>query len=351
MLFGGNLQTSFHEELRDSEQRDRYYLTSLAEEAIRSSQLEGAVVTREIARDMIRTGRKPMDMSERMILNNYRTMQQLSIWKDRELDEELLLEIHTYVTEGTLDKPDAVGRFRRDEEDVSLVDEEDDQIIHRPPEVVKMSEDLQAMYRFTNKEEMRGYEHPVLKSIILHFWLAWVHPFYDGNGRTARALFYWSMLKHGYWLVEFISISQIILKAPKQYSRAFLYTETDDNDLNYFIFHQLGCLLEAFKSLQAYLERKKAEQDQSQLWLGHHFDYNNRQVALLRHALKHRGFRYMVEGHKNSHGITTETARRDLLQLVQDGLLLRKKRGKAYAYVAQEDLPDRLNIKSRRPLI
>ena len=61
-----------------------------------------------------------------------------------------------------------------------------------------------------------GFIHPMIRSIILHFWLAYDHPFVDGNGRTARALFYWSMLRHGYWLFEFISISQIILKGPDQ---------------------------------------------------------------------------------------------------------------------------------------
>lgn len=55
--------------------RDRYLLSSLMEEAITSTQMEGAATTRDVAKAMIRSRRAPRDRSEQMILNNYRTMQ------------------------------------------------------------------------------------------------------------------------------------------------------------------------------------------------------------------------------------------------------------------------------------
>jgi Fic family protein len=61
--------------------------------------------------------------------------------------------------------------------------------------------------------------------------LGYEHPFEDGNGRTARALFYWSMLNQGFWLTEFLTVSKILRKAPAKYARSFLYTEQDSNDL------------------------------------------------------------------------------------------------------------------------
>ena len=54
--------------------RERYVISSLIEEAITSSQLEGAMTTREVAKDLLRSGRKPRTKDERMILNNYRGM-------------------------------------------------------------------------------------------------------------------------------------------------------------------------------------------------------------------------------------------------------------------------------------
>ena len=46
-----------------------------------------------------------------------------------------------------------------------------------------------------------------MRAILLHFWLAYDDPFLDGNGRTARILFFWLLRKHGYWLAEYLSIS------------------------------------------------------------------------------------------------------------------------------------------------
>ena len=57
--------------------------------------------------------------------------------------------------------------------------------------------------------------------------LAFIHPFVDGNGRTARSLVYWYMMKKGYWLTEYLSISRIIYRNKAQYEKAFLYTEAD----------------------------------------------------------------------------------------------------------------------------
>ena len=99
--------------------------------------------------------------------------------------------------------------------------------------------------------------HPVIKAIALHFAIGFVHPFVDGNGRTARAIFYWYMLKEGYAAFEYLPISRILIRAPMNYARAYLYTETDDGDLTYFNHYQLQAILRAISSLHEYFERKE----------------------------------------------------------------------------------------------
>src|SRR6476659_603598 len=59
----------------EGEARHRYLVNSLTEEAIRSSQLEGATTSRQEAKALLRSGREPRDRSERMIVNNYRALQ------------------------------------------------------------------------------------------------------------------------------------------------------------------------------------------------------------------------------------------------------------------------------------
>ena len=115
---------------------------------------------------------------------------------------------------------------------------------------------MAAMCSFANDRSSPGFMHPAIQSIILHFWLAYDHPFVDGNGRTARALFYWSMLHYGYWLFEYVSISQTIVRGSVQYGEAFLHTETDDNDLTYFIVYHLDVINRSIAELHRFIENR-----------------------------------------------------------------------------------------------
>ena len=324
--------------------RDRYYVDSLMEEALTSSQLEGAVVTRSEAREMIRRQRPPATEHERMVMNNYRTMRLLADLKKQPLTPELILRIHREVTAGTLKNPAHEGRFRQTDDNVRIEDEESGAVFHTPPPADKLPARIARLCEFANQEGMHGFLHPVIRSILLHFWIAHDHPFVDGNGRTARALFYWSMLRHRYWLAEFFSISHQILKAPKQYYRAFLHTETDGNDLNYFIHHQLDVICSSITALREYIRVKQAEAESMRRHLGAGSDFNHRQLALLKHALKHPFATFTVVSHQSSHAISNQTAKNDLTALEDKGLLQRAKVGKAFVYSPAADLADKLGV-------
>ena len=193
----------------------------------------------------------------------------------------------------------------------------------------------------TDAGRLRAPGKEVVRAIALHFWLAYDHPFSDGNGRTARALFYWAMLQQGYWLFEFISISSVINKARGQYERSFLLSESDDNDLTYFLLAQVKVILQAIGSLHAYLERKAGEVGALQQRLEGMEGLNHRQLALLRHALRHPGYRYTVLSHQNSHGVSHQTARGDLQSLSGRGLLMAGKDGRREIFRVPEDLAAR----------
>ena len=321
--------------------RDQYLISSLMQEAITSSQLEGAVTTREVAKEMLRVGRPPRDRSERMILNNYRTMQRIIGLNRNALTPDLVFEIHRLVTDGTLDKPDAGGRLRRVDECIT-VEDDTGQVFHMPPLAETLPDRMEAMCAFANGETPDAFIHPAVRAIVLHFWLGYDHPFVDGNGRTARALFYWAMLRQNYWLFEFISISDILHRAPAAYYRSFLYTETDANDLTYFIAHQTEVIGRAIASLHSYIGRKTEEVREGESLLRSWDALNHRQVALVAHALRHPGTVYTIEGHQNSHRTAYDTARRDLLSLADHGLLTQGKRGRAMIFRAASDITERI---------
>lgn len=324
--------------------QDRYLVRSLMEEAMTSSQLEGAATTTEVAKEMLRAGRPPRDYGERMIVNNFQTMQELKRWLNAPLTRDTVFEIHRMLTDGTLKDPDAAGRFRRADENI-VVEDEAGTTLHVPPPAHELPARMQALCDFANQsDDGEHFIHPVVRAIIIHFMIGYDHPFVDGNGRTARALFYWSMLRSGFWMTEYFSISSILKKAPAQYTRAYLYTETDDSDTSYFISHQLDVLLKAIDGVHGYIARKQRAQREAEALLkpGSKLGrtLNHRQRALLLNALKHPGKAFTVAVHRRTHDIAYDTARSDLLGLADARLMRRHKQGKAHVFVARPDLGD-----------
>lgn len=277
-----------------------------------------------------------------MIANNFRAMNAVRSWLGEPLSVERVLDLHRIVTDGTLDNADAAGRFQRaDEHRVNVVDP-DGRVVFIPPPAEQLPDRAQSMVSFANGDgQDGGFLHPVMRAVLLHFWLAHDHPFEDGNGRTARALFYWSLLHSGYWLAEFLSISRILRRAPMQYGRSFLHSETDERDVTYFALYQLSVILQSIEDLHAYLKRKMEEKREIERML-RRSNLNHRQIALVSHALRHLDADYTFRSHQRSHGVVYQSARNDLLDLEGRGLLTRVEVGQTFHFRPVQDLPKAL---------
>jgi Fic family protein len=328
----------------------RFLVNSLMEEAIRSSQLEGATTSRRVAKEMLRTGRKPRDRGELMILNNYRALQFMRDKMGESLSPEAILELHRIVTEGTLDNPSAAGRLQQPgEERVAVYDRDaDERPVHRPPPAEELPERMRLLCDFANEgDDGEPFMYPVVRAILLHFWLAYDHPFEDGNGRTARILFFWLLQQRGYWLIEYLPISPIIREAPAQYGRAFVESESDEGDATYFLIHQLEVIEKALDKHDVYIQRKIAEVREVERLLQSEDGFNHRQLALLTDAVRSPEGVYTFGSHATSHRVTHETARTDLSDLAERGLLLRRSRGRGYTFEPVPDLAARLKESPR----
>jgi len=316
MNLGGSLGTK---SIIPNTDKNYYLISSIMEEAIASSQMEGASTTRRIAKDMLRKQLKPTNKSQQMIVNNYETISKISKNKQEGFTKEGLLDIHRSIANKTLDNPEDEGVFRRND-DIFVVDGITGFVAHTPPsynEIDKMIEDL---CEFANKDNSDNFIHPIIKGIIIHFVLAFIHPFVDGNGRTARSLFYWYMIKKGYWLTEYLSISRIIYTNKKGYEKAFQYTENDGNDLSYFIQYHLDVMKRAFEELKKYLQRKIDEQQNIIKFVGIS-NINERQRYVLRTISESKRTMFTPKELATQFDISARSARTDLQELVEMGYL------------------------------
>ncbi len=133
----------------------------------------------------------------------------------------------------------------------------------------------------------------------------------------------------------------------RRYPAAYLRTETAESDLTYFVGHQIGVIRKSIEALGDYVDAKAAEAKETEEALRTLPNLNHRQLKLLSHALRHPGFAYTVRSHEMSHGVVTNTARADLADLADRGLLVRTRRGRRFEFIAPRDLPDRLDPGSK----
>ena len=150
--------------------RDMYLVNSLIEEAINSSQLEGAVTTRKVAKEMLKQNRKPRNHSEQMIFNNYQAMSFIRERVDDDLTPEVVFELHRIVTEKTLDDNASAGKFRNDDS-IVVLDASGEKTLHVPPKVSELDERLDLLCQFANEQESEVFVHPAIRAILLHVGL------------------------------------------------------------------------------------------------------------------------------------------------------------------------------------
>lgn len=316
MNFGGSLGTK---NIIPTADKNYYLVSSIMEEAIASSQMEGASTTRRIAKDMLRKQLKPTNKSQQMIVNNYETINRISKCSEEDFSVNALLDIHCSISSKTLDNPEDEGVFRRND-DILVVDGVNGEVAHTPPPHTEIDEMINDLCSFANHDSHDDFIHPVIKGIIIHFILAYIHPFADGNGRTARSLFYWYMIKKGYWLTEYLSISRVIYTNKRAYERAFLYTEHDENDLSYFVQYHLDVMKKAFEELKKYLQCKIDEQ-QNMLRFAGIANINERQRYVVRTILEGKRALFTPKELATQFDVSPKSARTDLQDLVKMGYL------------------------------
>lgn len=298
--------------------KTKFMISSIMEEAISSSQMEGATTTRKKAIEMIRQEHRPKNKSEQMIMNNFMTMKHMVQHKNEEITPDKILFLHKLISNKTLDDSEDEGRFR-ESDNVYVVNHADSEVVHVPPLKEELEGLIEDLCIFCNTDS-KDFVHPIVKGCIIHFMIGWIHPFTDGNGRTARALFYWYMLKNGYWLTEYLSISRIIKDTKSQYEKAYLYSETDDYDLSYFITYHIRTMERAYEALKEYISRKQKEVFQAAKFMK--IPLVNDRMAQLLKVLNDDPDRILNSREVESRfNISNFTARADLKTLVELGFL------------------------------
>ncbi|WP_322745084.1 Fic family protein [Leptolyngbya ectocarpi] len=319
-----------------------YLLNDLIEdESISSSQLEGAATTTKIAKELIRRNRKPRDSGEKMILGNFKMMMFAWEQRNKSLSIDLIKELHQVGVEDIDDDTYVPGQFRRND-DTYVVDSKGD-IVHTPPPASGLKNRIKSIVEWCNANHddigESSYLHPLIKAIVLHFCIGFEHPFRDGNGRVARALFYWYLFKSDFAAFRYISISVLLKKAPIKYGKSYLYTETDDMDLTYFIEYQSGIIIRAIENFKLSYQNAALEIERFNKWLwdsGLYKKLSDKQRTVFQVAKSGMAPAFTIRDVEKNLGCSYNTASSVLNGLVKLKLFYRVKEGREWWYFMKD---------------
>jgi Fic family protein len=303
---------------RNVSMRADFLLDSTIEEAITSAIYEGAHSTRAQAEQLIASGARPKTKDEWMLINNFKAMRWIQTNHHRTLSKEMILQLHKLVTENTLEGDDAnfSGQFRNDKVYVGP---------HEGINYRLIENSLDEMIELTTNN--RRYFHPLVKGILIHYFIGYVHPFFDGNGRTARALFYYKAMRNELNYVELLSVSAYLKDHGEQYEKAFEKVKDNDYDITYFIDFCLDSMVSALKEVSRKVNYLLRMTD-----LKERFGLSDNQVGLLQRMALHKFRAIGAEEYAMQISKSREFARQELKQLLAAGLVTEAKSGKKLVY-------------------
>ncbi len=306
--------------------KHEFLANAAVEEAITSAIHEGANSTRSKAKALIASGDKPKNKDEWMLINNYHAMKWIKDNSNLPVSTELILRIHEIVTKNTLEGDDVnfCGKLRDDAVYVTS----HLGIKHEGVKHDKLTEALNEAIKSTTDHPR--FLHSLLKGIILHYFIAFIHPFFDGNGRTARTLFYFKGMKNNLKFVELLSVSADLKRHGNKYEKSFELVKEHEFDMTYFIDFCLDSLSTALNQVE-----KKVNYLIDITKLIDSIGINSNQVALLQRMVLNKYGEIAIEEYATNIGKSREIARKELKQLFAKKILKEEKKGKKFVYLVK----------------
>ena len=317
------------EDIIPDEVKSDMFIESLIDEAFSSSWIEGAYSTRKRAHEMIKNELSPKNKSEKMILNNYEGLLFTLENIENELNEEYLVNLWKILTKETLEEDEITSGYRDDQVYIHKGSE----IVNEGPESKDVAKMMSSLYEYIDQYDI---ESPIVKACVAHYYFVYVHPFIDGNGRTARALMNLFLIKSGYEFFKYFSISKILTEKRKQYYTAIENCEANDGDLTYFIDFYTKLLLDTMKSIRKTYLGHFGKQVVMDLFYDLDIILNERQEKIVTTLFKSDKKFIDTKEYTKKYKVVQETARKDLQELVDLGVLKKIKRGKKYIFKLEE---------------
>ncbi len=315
-------------ELLGFELKDEANLETLIQDVVKSSEIEGEILNPEQVRSSIAT-RLGLDNSglvnsDRHIDGVVEMMLDATQNTDKTISAERLYGWH-----GSLFPTGRTGLYKIDvaqwrSGNIQVVSGGmGKEVIHfEGPKAERLEAEMKSFIDWFNIDSNID---PVLKAAIVHLWFVTIHPFDDGNGRIARALTDMQLSKADGVNQRFYSMSSQIKQERKEYYAVLEKVQKGDSDITNWIIWFLLCLKEAIISSNSIIDKVVQKH---QFWMDNNAKISNDRQRLMLNKLMDN-----FEGNLTSSKwakitkVSTDTALRDITDLVSKGILVRTESG------------------------
>lgn len=263
------------------------------------------------------------------VLNYLKALENLGkLSKEEKISEKDILSIHRMLTKDTLENPSDCGTYRK--RYVVVENRLTGEVMFRPPKNEEVPRLMKNLIKWINSEEAKEID-PVIEAGITHYEFVRVHPFVDGNGRTARVLATLVLYKRDFDTKQFFCLDDYYDSDRPAYYEALQGVDQKRLDLTkwleYFV-EGVNVSIEAVKErvIRLSSERlKKTKQGQIAL--------TERQMQIVEHInlngkITNREVRKMFK-------LSDEGALKEIKKLLKLGVIKSRGKGRALHYVLQ----------------
>jgi Fic family protein len=250
---------------------------------------------------------------------------------DEEYTEKILHKLHALTVEKLLPE-EKIGSYRTQQVVVRSVDT--GEVMFRPPVSLDVPFLIQELFTWLNSRDARDI-HPVIRAGIVHYELVRIHPFVDGNGRTARAMALLVLYSEGYDVKRFFSIEDYFDKDITEYYRAILSVQQHTRqDMTYWLeYFSYGLAIELDRIKDQVMKLSQDIKLKSKL--GMQIALSERQIILLE-VLQKQGQITTTEANEALPMVSTDTILRDLKDLIEKGIIRKQGVTKGVMYKLTE---------------
>ena len=323
--------------------KDDYSLTAIEDEIVSTLSIEQIDTSRESVRNVL-SGFAPQNEAENRIAGMKKGFEFIAD-KNNRITAETVRYLYEIM----------INPFLEDEKDrlsanqlyrtgaVHIVNQTRNVNVHDGMAHNKLSYHMDELFAFIQTQDSMNDLH---KAAAIHYYFAYLHPYFDGNGRMARMIHLWYLLQQGYSASLFLPFSSIIQKTKQDYYKAFDYTEKNvlisgrldiTPFLSYFadvVYHKMGDYslqnntVDAFQQL---LANGKITQKENELF----------QFVLSRYGMGEFSTKQLEKDFGNC---AYATIRSFVLKLTKEGILEQHPYGTRNKYsIAAANMPMKMN--------